>query len=103
MQLLEQKLLSVALPLLCVRFVLAPMEREEEGGGRAGDQTGIIPWYSARENGQVVTSLQTRLQSKSNCRFTIKSSAAEKLRAVLFGCCFLQVLISSKVTITFQC
>lgn len=36
MQLLEQKLLSVALPLLCVRFVLAPMEREEEGGGREG-------------------------------------------------------------------
>lgn len=40
------------------------MEREEEGGGKTRDQTQIIPWYSARENGQVVISLQTAEQAK---------------------------------------
>lgn len=59
MQLSEQKFLLFSPPsLLC--FGTEPLtEREEEGGGKARDQTQIIPWYSARENGQVVISLQT--------------------------------------------
>ena len=88
-QLLEQKLTFCRSPSP-LHSLCFGTDGEGGGGGREGDQTGIIPWYSARESGQVVTSLQTRLQSKSNFRFTIKSSAAEELQAALFGCCFLQ-------------
>lgn len=68
------------LPLLC-------FGHDGEGrwvGGKARDQTQIIPWYSARESRQVVIPPQTWLQSKSSSRFTIKSSTAEKSQAVLF-------------------